>query len=278
MRSSSRRLTAETHRLPAVTLYGLPGSHPTACVEGALRVKQLPYRRVELLPVLARPWLKLRFDRPTLPAAILQGERIAGSRRIVRRLDTLHPDPPLFPSDDEARARVEEAERWGEHVLQPLARRCSLALARRDPDALASFAQGVWPIVPFGLLRLSMPFVVSVLSRLHGADDGSVPADFATLGTCLLCVDRWVQDGTLGHSPPNAADLQIGASLQLLETAADLQPLLARRSSSGLGADFLPAARGRAQPRLAPRPWIEALERSLSGSKSGCAAWPAWPR
>jgi glutathione S-transferase len=32
------------------------------------------------------------------------------------------PEPPLFPADPDRRAAVEEAERWGERVLQPVPR------------------------------------------------------------------------------------------------------------------------------------------------------------
>jgi glutathione S-transferase len=250
---------ARISRDRAVILYGLPGSHPTACVEAALRIKQVRHRRVDLLPVLTRPWLRRRFGRPTLPAMIVDGERVSGSRRILRRLDALYPEPALFPEDREAREQVEEAERWGEEIFQPLARRIALALARRDPEAFTSHIEGTWRSVPLGLIRPTVPLVVSVISRLHNVDDASALSDFAALGPSLTRIDRWVEDGTLGHLPPNAADLQIGASLQLLGSSADLRPFLAGRPSAGLGADYIPAARARSVGGIAEREWIDAL-------------------
>ena len=63
------------------------------------------------------------FERPTVPALEIDGRRLQGTAQISRSLDELVPEPPLFPADPDARARVEEAERWGEPVLQPVPRR-----------------------------------------------------------------------------------------------------------------------------------------------------------
>ena len=44
--------------------------------------------------------------RRTVPALRIDGEKVQGSRAIMRRLDELVPEPPLFPSDpDRARER-----------------------------------------------------------------------------------------------------------------------------------------------------------------------------
>jgi hypothetical protein len=42
---------------------------------------------------------------------------------------------PLFPLDPEQRARVEEAERWGDQVLQPVPRRLFRHLLLVNEDA-----------------------------------------------------------------------------------------------------------------------------------------------
>ena len=63
------------------------------------------------------------FERHTVPALEVDGRKAQGSRQIARFLDQLAPDPPLFPRNPEERARVEEAERWGEQAFQPVPRR-----------------------------------------------------------------------------------------------------------------------------------------------------------
>jgi glutathione S-transferase len=109
-------------------------------VEGALAVKGVTYRRVELPGLLHRPVQRLRYGRPTVPGLTLADrEKVIGSVAICRRLEELVPEPPLYPGDPDARARVEAAEDWGEQVLQNAVRRIVVALFRRYPRALLSY-------------------------------------------------------------------------------------------------------------------------------------------
>src|SRR5215207_2896506 len=86
--------------------------------------KRIPHRLVRLMPGLHPPLVRSAgFDGFTVPALELDGRKLQGSRRIARFLDEIQPDPPLFPAQPEQRARVEQAERWGEQVLQPVPRR-----------------------------------------------------------------------------------------------------------------------------------------------------------
>ncbi|HWJ49442.1 MAG TPA: glutathione S-transferase N-terminal domain-containing protein, partial [Solirubrobacteraceae bacterium] len=78
-------------------LYSLPGSHPCAAIEVALKLKSIPYKRVDMLPlsqVLAGPLL---YGGTTVPGIRGNGERLVGSRAIMRRLDELAAEPPLLP-------------------------------------------------------------------------------------------------------------------------------------------------------------------------------------
>jgi glutathione S-transferase len=107
----------------AAKLYVVPASHPCAMVERALELKGIPYETVNLVPVFHKAFQKARFrSSPTVPGIVLDdGRKIVGSREIVLALED-HP-PALFPSDPAERARVEEAERWGNDVLQTSVRR-----------------------------------------------------------------------------------------------------------------------------------------------------------
>ena len=60
------------------------------------------------------------------------GRRAQGTRPLARVLDEVQPEPRLVPDDP----RVEEAERWGDDVLQQWARRMVVEAGTRDPDAL----------------------------------------------------------------------------------------------------------------------------------------------
>src|SRR5919109_5240556 len=141
------------------TLYVIPGSH--ACRSGMLMLehKQIPYRRVDIVTLLhplvarlhgfsaggqtrsaggRRPFGLRMGDRlGTVPGLAANGDRVSTNHGIARFLDERHPDPPLFPSDPEQRAAVEEAERWANQTLQMAARRILGAAVVRDPAWLA---------------------------------------------------------------------------------------------------------------------------------------------
>src|SRR5215211_3730557 len=133
-------MPATTGSLDA-TLYVIPGSHPSMAARRMLELKGIPYRRVDLMPVISRGVLRaLRFPSNTIPSLAIGGEKLTGSRAIARELDRLRSDPPLYPADPEQRVAVEDAERWGEEVLQPAVRRMLWNALRRDRSALGSYA------------------------------------------------------------------------------------------------------------------------------------------
>src|SRR3954454_22613047 len=151
-----------------LTLYVVPASHPCAAVELALRSKGLAYRRVDLLPMWHVIHQKFVFGRRTVPGlALPTGDKVVGSRAIMRVLDGLEPDPPLLPADAALRAKVEGAEAWGEQVLQPLARRLLWAGFQRAPHALTSYAEGASLPIPLALAARSAPLVIALERALN---------------------------------------------------------------------------------------------------------------
>src|SRR3982751_6607603 len=97
---------------PRLKLYSVPASHPAAAVEAALKLKGIEYKRVDLPNLSQRLWVRVVAKGGTVPAIKLDGQAISGSRTIMRKLDELQPEPPLFPA--EKRAAVEAAEEWGD--------------------------------------------------------------------------------------------------------------------------------------------------------------------
>jgi len=226
-------------------LYVVHSSHPCATVKKALELKGIPYRTVEWLMPTHVVMQRLRFGTRTVPALKLDGgEKISGSRAILRRLDELVADPPLLPADAGARAAALEAERWGDEVLQPVARRLVWAALKQRPDAIPTYQQdSQLPRLPRPLLRLAGPAVIAIERALNRASDDAVRADLQALPDHLDRIDGWILDGVLGGAKqPNAADLQIAASLRLLSTIGDVRPLLDRRPCDALAtalfADF----------------------------------------
>jgi glutathione S-transferase len=131
-------------------LYVIPGSH--ACRAAMLMLEHKGIRfRLRTLPSGMHPMLiracgfaggdaKLRDtdgrrslmlaainQLGTVPAMRFGRQRVQTNREIARFLDRARPEPPLFPADPQRRVEVEEAERWGDRVLQMAARRITFS-------------------------------------------------------------------------------------------------------------------------------------------------------
>jgi glutathione S-transferase len=240
----------------AATLYAVPASHPCACVERALQLKAIEYRRVDLPPVAHKPIQKLLFGGSTVPGLNLDGKRILGSRRIVRALEDKVADPPLLPAGDEERKSVELAEEWGDEVLQPLVRRAIWAALRRAPAAIPSYSEGSKLFVPAPVARLSAPLIARAEQRINAASDLNVRADLAHLDRHLARVDRWIEHEVIGGERPNAADLQIGSGLALLLTIEDVASVAGSRPATELAFKWFPGYPGRVPAGVLPAAWL----------------------
>ena len=131
-------------------LYVIPGSHPSRSAMLMLERKGIPYKRVDLIPVVSKGVLKAqRFDGITVPALKLDGRRVQGSREIARELDHVQPEPPLLPADPEKRIKVEEAESWGDEFQQK-PRRFTWWAFKRDRAPMAEFSEGARLGIPVG--------------------------------------------------------------------------------------------------------------------------------
>lgn len=244
----------------STTLYVIPGSHPSVTAQLMLERKGLDYKRVDLIPMVAKPILRaLRFPNATVPALKLDGRRVQGSRAIARALDELQPQPALLPDGVGQRRAIREAERWGDQVLQPVPRRAVWWAIRTDPSSLGSFAEGARLGVPVGLAIKTAPPIIWAAARYNRASGDAVRGDLAALPGMLDQVDRWIEEGVLGGEEPNAADFQIATSLRLLLCMEDLRPAIEGRPAGELARRLVPHFPGRVGP-VFPREWLEPLE------------------
>src|SRR4051795_272509 len=238
-------------------LYVIPGSHPCATVEAALDLKGLAYERVDLMPG-ASPLLQLaRFGSRTVPGLVVDGYKVSGSRLILRTLDGLRPEPRLYSGDP----AVEEAERWGDADLQDAARAIIVYAMWKRPEAGDSFTAGAnLPQLPAPVTNQATRawFGTELRFLLGGAS--ATERWLRELPTLLDHVDELIDGGVIGGETPNAAGLQIAASVRLLLTFADLRDAIDGREAGRLARRLIPRYPGDVPADTLPSDWIPSLE------------------
>jgi glutathione S-transferase len=205
-------------------LYVMPISNAAAAAAAMIAHKGIPHRLIRLMPGLHPILLRfVGFKGFTVPALELDGMKVQGSRQIAGVLDEHSPERPLFPVDTESRARVEEAERWGDQVLQPVPRRLFRHLLLTNESARLWMGTEILHIPAARVMAVLFMPVIRQMARKSRADDARLRQDMAQLPELLDHVDRLIADGTIGAADPNAADFQILASVGVLRAFADLE-------------------------------------------------------
>jgi glutathione S-transferase len=245
-------------------LYTLGLSHPGHATRLALEYKGIEHE-ITTFPEGMHPLLVrlAGFRGNTIPALKLDGRRIQTSLAIARELERVAPDPPLYPADPEQRVRVEEAERWGEAELQPVARRIlrwSLTEQRAVREWLARRAK----LPAAGIQSRTSGPIVRRFAKASGANAERVRRDLAELPGKLDRVDALISAGTLSLERPNAATFQVGTSVRALGMFAQLDPLLAGRPCDGLARALLPE--WPRSPVQLPLDWVPAATGSASSA------------
>ncbi len=194
----------------------------------------------------------------TVPAAVIDGDKVQGTRAIARELERRQPEPPLFPHDTERRRVVEEAERFGDEELQQRVREIFLWSARKDRSGLVGHLEGGKIGMPHGVAaRTAGPFI-ALDARSRGATDDNVRRAIAALPGMLQRIDDWIEEGAPGAESPNAADLQIAPSLRLAMSLDDLRPAIEDRPAGRLATKIVPHFPGRT-PAVLPAEWLEPI-------------------
>src|SRR5690349_15967112 len=140
-------------------LYIVHGSHPCATVQKALELKGIPYKNVELLAASQPLVMKALFGQRTVPGIRFEdGEKVHGSRAILRALETRVPEPALYRGPE-----IEEAERWGDEVLQPIPRRLLWFGFAQNHRAMHGYQEGQrLPKLPMAAVLGAAPLILAI--------------------------------------------------------------------------------------------------------------------
>jgi glutathione S-transferase len=235
---------------PELTLHVLPPSHPCMTVTAALQLKGLEYERVELAPGAHVEKMREIYgeEHHTVPGMLVDGEPVHGSGPILARLDQLVSEPLLYSSEE-----VREAERWADGELQDLGRRLPWGALHFRPEAMGTFGgagalDGAGTDFAIGYIRASWKY--------HRVSAARLQQDLTGLPQLLAHVEQLGADGVIGGEQPNAADLQIGATMRVLLTVADLQPLLRGGVGERIAQSLFPEYAGAIPAGAYPAGWV----------------------
>ena len=244
-----------------IKLYGTQPSPPSHTVRLELEAKGLDYKPIWLLPGLHPVLLRTRgFRGGTVPAVKLDGRKVQESRAISRALDELKPDPPLFPADPEKRLEVEEAERWGDEVLQDVPRRIVRWLSVHRPETRLMIAREIGVPLPKLAAWINAPTARYMANKVDS--DREIQNAIAAVGEVLDHVDDLIEEGVIGGDPPNAADFQIATSVRALLTVRDLDRATKGRPATDHAMRLVPEFGNDFPAGLLPAEVFRAPERS----------------
>ncbi len=238
-------------------LYVVHGSHPCVAVEEALKLKGVPYKRVELLPPSHFAIQKLRFGAPTVPAIrFADGEKVSGPRRSCAASTRWCPSPGWCRTT----GACSRPSGGGEADFQPVARRLLWKGFALAPRAMASYQEGSsLPTLPAPVLLAFAPVATRVEARINAISDEAVRADLRELPRSLERIDALLEDGVIGGDPPNAADLQIATTLRLIMTVADVRPLIDAHRAGAYAREMFPSHQGELPAGTFPAAWLPAV-------------------
>jgi glutathione S-transferase len=234
---------------PELTLHGLAPSHPCMTVAVALEYKGLSYERVDFTPGehVAKMQEIYGEGRSTVPGMVVDGDPVHGSRAILGRLETIAPDPTLYPSSE-----VREAERWGDEELQDLGRRLPWGALHFRPEAMGTFGggsplDGAGTDFAIGYVRGSWKY--------HKVSAARLQEDLAGLPAKLAHIEELSSAGVIDGERPTAADLQIGATIRVLLTVGDLRGLLEGSAGERIAMRHFPRYPGEIPAGAFPAGW-----------------------
>lgn len=253
-------------RAMSIKVYYIPGSHACNAVFKALELKGLGFKKIVVIPPAHKLQMKLMFGRDTVPAIKYtdqagQTEKVQTTRAIFRMLDSLVPEPRLFPAGQAERDRVIAAETWADGNFQDVGRRLIWSHLIRSPKDMAGYSAGDRVPLPKFMQDAAAKPVAVIEAKINKADDARVRADLAELPAMLDKVDGYIADGVIGGQAPNAADLQIAASLNLWMSMDDIREAVESRPCGQLTRKIFPEAEqhGHVGGGVLPAEWLKPL-------------------
>lgn len=212
-----------------IELFRFTGSNACLTVERMLEHVGVEPRMHEVRPIFHVLTLRRNgFDKRTVPAAFIDGDRVQGSRAICRRVADGLPDSGLLPADPDLREQVLAAEAKGEQ-LQNVVRRIFYVLAQRDREVAMPIVDGSFASWPRWSRKAFLRVLVPLASSGHAAKSSRIDGYLERAAGLLDEFDALVEAGVLGTDRPTIADFQIGPNLAALALDPEAAAILEAR-------------------------------------------------
>lgn len=203
---------------PELVLHCFRSSHFNEKAHWGLNLKRLDYAVVEHWPGPHMPAMKALSGQPATPVLEVDGRVVAGSTEILRVLDAIAPEDPLFPDDADERARCLEIVRWLDDEVGPAVRLALFQDLLSDLDGVARiFVREPWGLRE-RLYRSALPLIRIVMKRSMKIDAANAALARETIHAALDRIARegGPEGGYLVGDRFSAADLTAAALLSIL--------------------------------------------------------------
>jgi glutathione S-transferase len=204
--------------MPELVLHCFRSSHFNEKAHWGLNRKRLDYTVIEHWPGPHMPVMKALSGQPSTPVLVIDGRVVAGSTEILRVLDEIAPDDPLFPEDPEEQARCLEMVRWLDDEVGPAVRLALFQELLPDLDGVArTFVRAPWGWRE-RLYRQALPMIRVVMKRSMKINASNAVAARQTIRSALDRIARegGPDGGYLVGDRFTVADLTAAALLSIL--------------------------------------------------------------
>ena len=232
--------------MPPPVLWQFKYSHYNEKVRWALDFKRVPHRRRSMLPgmhILPIVWMTRQ---KAVPVLVLNGKPIADSTRIIETLETLHPDPPLYPAEANARRRALDLEEFFDEELGPHLRRVWFYEVLPDAAYTASQLSVGFSGASRAVYRAMFPGIRAVMKLDMGISRPNAEASRAQVHAALDRLETELQpSGYLVGDTFSVADLTAAALFAPLVMPPEFPyPLLTPPTPAAQFRDALASRRG----------------------------------
>ena len=237
-----------------IILHALPPSHPCMTAEAGLKYKGLEYERVELTMGSHGTEVDELYGEGarTVPGMMIGEEAVHGSVPILRRLEEMVPEKPLYP--EPIAEGVRAAEEWADGHFQDLGRRLPWGALHFRPEAMGTFAGGD-ALDPAGT-DFAMKFIRSTW-KYHNISAVTLAEDLAGFSAQVRQIEEFAGQGLIDGDEPTAADLQIASTVRVLLTIGDLHPMFDGTAAERIAMKYFPDYDGLVPEGAYPAGWLK---------------------